>query len=81
MVLRQFFTLLRQCLIKLSLMENLGSASAVTQWLPTLKQAFSNVNWQNKLKFEKLGSASAVTQWLPELKTSFLYVDQECYNF
>ena len=46
-----------------------------------LKQAFSNVNWQNKLKFEKLGSASAVTQWLPELKTSFLYVDQECYNF
>ena len=44
MVLRQFFTLLRQCLIKLSLMENLGSASAVTQWLPALKQAYFNAN-------------------------------------
>ena len=50
MVLRQFLgyleailKALRQYLVILSLMENLGSASAVTQWLPTLKQAYLNV--------------------------------------
>ena len=51
MVLRQFLgyleailKVLRQYLVILDSIKNLGSASAVTQWLPTLKQAYSNAN-------------------------------------
>ena len=50
MVLRQFLgyleailKVLRQYLVILDSIKNLGSASAVTQWLPTLKQAYLNV--------------------------------------